>query len=292
MLKYKYCLLLLATVLVACSRPNIFVQEQQYFDQQVIGHAAIDVLKIEQQDFSLQYARSGNAKAPAIVYIHGAPGGWDNGARYLMDMELQKVAHIVSVDRPGWGGSKANDTRAQIGFSSQARMLKPLLESIKTQNDGRPVILLGHSLGASLSPYIAMEYPELVDGMVLLAGSLDPKLGKPRWYNLAASMGVVSWFLSAEMRQANREIMPLHEQLESMRNGWQALDIPVTVIHGSKDKLVFPENADFAEQVLVNADLKVLRVSGAGHFLPWENRPLIKHELLEMLEKVTLKQGQ
>lgn len=286
MLIFRCCLLLLLTILTACSRPETLVQEQLYFDEQVVGHRAVEVLKIRRQGFALQYARSGNVKAPAIVYIHGTPGGWDNGARYLMDKELQKVAHMVSVDRPGWGGSRPVDGQSSFDFAEQARILKPLLEALKEQNEGKGIILLGHSLGASLSPFIAMQYPELVDGMVLLAGSLDPKLGKPRWYNLAASMGVVSWFLNAEMRKANREIMPLHAQLESMHGGWKALDIPVTVIQGGKDKLVFPENADFAEQALINADLKIMRLPHAGHFLPWEERPIIKRELLLMLGKL------
>lgn len=283
MLKAGGCLLLLLLTLTGCSMPEVFVQEQKYFDEQVTGNQIVDVLKKEQEGFALQFARSGNVSAPAIVYIHGTPGGWDNGARYLMDQDLRKVAQVISVDRPGWGGSQAEDSHSVVDFATQARLLKPLFEEIKKESQGQDIILLGHSLGASLSPYIAMQYPELIDGMVLLAGSLDPQLGKPRWYNRAANMGVVAWFLSPQMRQANREIMPLHDQLESMRDAWAEVQMPVTIIHGLKDRLVFPKNTDFAEQVLVNAALKVVRIPDAGHFIPWENRPLVKRELLLML---------
>lgn len=286
MASLKNGLFVLVVLLTACSKPETLVREQQYFDQQVAGNANIERVTIAQAGFTLKYARSGNRQAPAIIYIHGTPGGWDNGARYLMDADLQAQAYLMSVDRPGWGGSQWHGEKPEIGFASQAERLRTLLVQVKRENGGRPIILLGHSLGASLSPYMAMEYPELVDGLVLLAGSLSPELGKPRWYNLAASMGVVSWFLSAEMRHANREIMPLQRQLEDMKDRWLEIGVPVTVIQGEKDKLVFPQNADFAEQVLGHTDLKVVRIPGAGHFLPWENRALVKSELLWMLDKL------
>lgn len=276
----------LGSFLLACSKPDIFVQEQQFFDQQVVNNPAIETRYLERGDFKLRYASAGMSDAPVVVYLHGTPGGWDNGARYLMDDQLLERALVISLDRPGWGGSQLPEGGVEASFAGQNRLLKPLFDQLDRENNHRGIILVGHSLGASLAPYIAMQNPELISGLILLSGSLDPQLGRPRWYNWAASMGVVSWFLGADMQRANDEIMQLRSQLNDMRDEWQHINMPVTVIHGMRDKLVYPENVDFAEQVLVNADLKVVRIADANHFIPWENRDLVMSEIQLMLKKI------
>jgi len=276
----------LAGFCLACSQPDIFVQERQFFDQQVVNNPALKTRYLEQGGFKLKYVSSGASDAPTVVYLHGTPGGWDNGARYLMDDQLLERAFVVSLDRPGWGESQFADGGFEASFASQNKLLKPLFERLQRENNHRGIILVGHSLGASLAPYIAMQNPELITGLILLSGSLDPQLGSPRWYNWAASMGVVSWFLGEDMRRANDEIMQLRNQLDGMRDKWQYINIPVTVMHGSLDTLVYPANVDFAEQVLTNADMKVIRIAGANHFIPWENRDLVTKEIQLMLDKL------
>jgi len=277
---------MLAVFIQACSKPDIFVEEERFIEAEVKGNAALHKGHLQQGDFSLKYVSAGSRSGPVIVYLHGTPGGWGNGVRYLTDTGLQAVAQVVSLDRPGWGGSILNADNELGSFAQQNRLLKPLIEKLHRENNGKGVILVGHSLGASLAPYLVMENPELISGLVLLAGSLDPALGKPRWYNWAASMGVVSWFLGSDMQKANREIMRLEAQLEVMRSGWADITIPVTVVQGLRDKLVSPGNADFAEQVLINADLTIIRLATANHFIPWENRELVIREIHLMLEKL------
>lgn len=278
--------LVLSVVLLACSQADIFIQEKQFFDQHVKNNPSIETRYLELGDLKLKYVSAGASDAPVVVYIHGTPGGWDNGARYLMDEKLRERARVVSLDRPGWGESLLPEGRVEASFSGQNKFLQPLFEQLNRDNHHRGIILVGHSLGASIAPYIAIQNPELISGLILIAGSLNPELGRPRWYNWAASMGVVSWFLGADMQRANDEIMQLRRQLEGMSDGWSDIKMPVTVIHGMQDKLVFPENADFAEQVLVNADLTVIRIADANHFIPWEKRDLVVKEIQLMLDKI------
>jgi len=278
--------LALAFFVSACGKPDVFVEEAHFFEAEVRGNSALNEAYFQQGDSNLKYVSSGVSTQPAVIYLHGTPGGWGNGARYLMDLTLQREAHIISLDRPGWGGSILGGGDVVANFKQQNLLLRPLLERLHAENKGQGILLVGHSLGASLAAYLAMQNPELISGLILLAGSLDPQLGKPRWYNLAASMGVVSWFLGADMQKANEEIMLLQDALKNMRSGWSELRIPVTVVQGLRDKLVYPENVDFAEKVLVNADLSVVRLAAAGHFIPWENREVVNREIHLILEKI------
>jgi len=98
-------LLALALIVSACGKAGIFVEESRFFEAVVRGNSALNEAYFRQGDFNLKYVSSGDSAKPAVIYLHGTPGGWDNGARYLMDSTLQQQAHIISLDRPGWGGS-------------------------------------------------------------------------------------------------------------------------------------------------------------------------------------------
>lgn len=272
--------------LQACFMPKIFEQEAEHFDAQVRENAAITHDYIEQSNFKLFFASAGALNKPVVVFIHGTPGSWRAGARYLTEPALLERARVVVLDRPGWGGSQLPNAGAEQSFQRQAAMIVPLLKKLRKENGNQGIILIGHSLGASLAPRIAMDYPQEVSAMLLLAGSLDPKLGAPRWYNRAASLAVVNWAIGSEMRRANAEIMALRAQLNAMNDCWSALRIPITVMQGQKDTLVSPHNIKFAARVLPSANLKIIDLEEGSHFLPWENRPRVVAETLALIDQL------
>ncbi len=93
-------------LLPACFMPNIFEQEAEHFDTQVRENTAITHDYIQQQDFKLFFASAGAVDKPAVVFIHGTPGSWRAGARYLTEPALLERARVVVLDRPGWGESQ------------------------------------------------------------------------------------------------------------------------------------------------------------------------------------------
>ncbi|MGI9286527.1 MAG: alpha/beta fold hydrolase [Pseudomonadales bacterium] len=282
----KFLIVAASCSLQACFMPKIFEQEAEYFDAQVRDNTAITYDYIEQSNFKLFFASAGALNKPVVVFIHGTPGSWRAGARYLTEPALLERARVVVLDRPGWGESKLSNTDVEHSFQKQAAMIAPLLKNLRQESGNQGIVLIGHSLGASLAPRIAMDYPEEVNAMLLLAGSLDPKLGSPRWYNRAASLAVVNWAIGSGMRRANAEIMALRTQLDAMSGCWDALRIPITVMQGQKDTLVSPHNIRFAARVMPSAKLKIIDLEEASHFLPWENRPRVVAETLELIDQL------
>lgn len=276
-------LLVFAALLTSCSKPELLVEEFRYFENHVKDHPSIDKDKHEANGSLLFYASIGGLDKPAAVFIHGTPGGWHDGARYLMDEALREQVRVVVIDRPGWGGSELSDNKIVPSFDDQVEIIASLLARLKAENGSQKVIIVGHSLGASLAPLFAMDYPELVDGLVLVSGSHDPELGSPRWYNLAASMGMVTWFLDPELKRANQEIMPLANELKEIVPRWTSIKTPVAVIQGMEDKLVSPGNASFVEKLLPASQLTVIRLENAGHFIPWEHREAVTSAIIDML---------
>src|SRR3546814_245634 len=173
----------------------------------------------------------------------------------------------------------------QVTLQLQSRLIGPLLKSLAERSNGCGIVLVGHSLGGSLVARMAIDYPQWVRGLVIITGSIDPELGKPRWYNTLASVPPVRWLTPGALAKANTEIMPLHDDLLAMVPAWADLDIPVTDIQGLTDKLVSPKNAAFARSVISPARLHVIEVADEGHFLFWDRPQMVTDAIVDLLAR-------
>jgi len=210
-----------------------------------------------------------------IVFVHGTPGSLSAFRSYLSDPVMQARYHMIAVTRPGW--ITDNDEKVP-SLEAQARALAPLL---RRDRSGKGAILMGHSYGGPVIARTAMDYPDLVSGLVFVACTGDPELSGPRWYNRIAVV-LPRFILGASLKGANAEIMPLRPQLEDMMPRWQNLAMPVLIVQGDKDRLVNHRNADFLRNVLVNADVTYVPRAGKGHFILWEEAGLIRDHIVEL----------
>lgn len=216
--------------------------------------------------------RSGS---PRIIFIHGSPGDWRSFARYLDHPALQGFGPLLAADRPGFGGSGAGAVLPEL--RAQAAALAPLLDG-----PGAPAIVVGHSLGGAVALRLAVDYPQSVRGVLLLAGSVAPQFEQPRWYNELARWRLLQPLIPDALLWSNRELYGLPQELQQLAQAWPQLRAPVYVVQGRKDALVDPRTADYLEQALAAAPHHVWRVADEGHFLLW-TRPEIVVTALQAL---------
>lgn len=227
----------------------------------------------------ITYVKARQENLPLVIFVHGSPGSLSAFIDFLADTVLLKVTQLITVDRPGFGAS--NFGYAEPSLQKQAEYLKPILE---THKGNRPIILVGHSLGGPLIARMAMDYPELIDGLVIVAGSIDPELEpNETWFRAPLATPFLKWVLPRSLRASNDEIYKLKPELQEMLPLWKNITTPTIVIQGKKDRLVPPENADFAKKMMVQAPLKVVLVDDMDHFVPWSNPELIRNSILELL---------
>jgi pimeloyl-ACP methyl ester carboxylesterase len=131
---------------------------------------------------------------------------------------------------------------------------------------------------------MAMDYPDLVDGLVLVAASIDPKL-EPReaWFRVPLSTPFLRWLVPRSFRASNDELVGLKEELEEMVPGWSQIKVPVTVIQGGKDGFVPAANADFARQMLTHAEVDFVLDPEWDHFIVWSRPELIREAVLRQI---------
>lgn len=232
----------------------------------------------------VNYASISSDTLPTIIFFHGAPGSWSAFISFLANPDLQKRAHIVSVDRPGYGYSNFGNSVPSL--EKQSELLKPLLEKYNST----PNILVGHSLGGPVIAKLAMMYPDLVDGLIMVAPSIDPELEPDEtWFRFPLHTPFLRWILPISFRVTNDEIYFLKDELELMISDWSKIKVPTVVIQGMQDSLVPPGNAEFAKQQLINADIKVMLIEDMNHFVPWTHPELIESAIYEQLDIITKK---
>jgi len=278
-------LLLFAGCAVMSVEQNPGNRAEAYFTAHDPHHGKPQHHTLAADGVTLGYATVGASGRPTVLFVHGTPGRWGDFVYFLADPQLQQLAYLVSLDRPGWGDSPFAQPPRRVTLAMQSRRIGPLLRHLAADSAGCGVVLVGHSLGGSLVARLAMDYPQWTRGVVILAGSIDPQLGKPRWYNTLAALPPLRWLTPDMLAHANTEIMPLHDDLLAMQPDWQRVQVPVTFIQGGVDRLVSPANAAFARAVLRPEQLHVIEVADAGHFLLWDRPQIVRDAIAEVLAR-------
>jgi len=136
-----------------------------------------------------------SGEGPAILMIHGL-GGQLSHFTFGVAAQLAGRFRVVAVDRPGSGWSTA---LAGADLSTQAAALAALIERLAL---GRPLVV-GHSLGGAVALALALEHPDKVAGLALLAplthmpeGDRVPEVFKGLMIRSAALRKLLAWTLA------------------------------------------------------------------------------------------------
>lgn len=219
---------------------------------------------------------------PVVMLVHGSPGSADAYLNYLADTVLSRSAHVVTLDRPGFGYTS--------GFGkpepSQAAQAAAVLAVLDRVAPGQRAVLVGHSLGGPVVCRFAMDYPERTVGLVVVAGSIDPALEPHPWWQPVVHAPPVRWLTPKSLWTSNAEIIPLERELEAMLPMWSRIVCPVRVLHATDDRLVPVANTDFARRMLTHCpDLKIEVLPTGDHFILWSQQDVVRRAILELAQK-------
>ncbi|WP_281972429.1 alpha/beta fold hydrolase [Ruegeria faecimaris] len=122
---------------------------------------------------NIHYVEKGDPSNQTVVLIHGLAGQLQHFTYALMD-KLAEDFHVIAVDRPGCGYSTRET--AELGrLPEQGRMIHEFLEAKGVSNP----ILVGHSLGGAVSLAMALDYPDKIKALALLAPLTQAMPGPP-----------------------------------------------------------------------------------------------------------------
>ncbi|MBE0477120.1 MAG: alpha/beta fold hydrolase [Coriobacteriia bacterium] len=254
-----------------------------------------------------RYMQAGEGEEPALVLLHGSGA---NAASWRPVIDgLARERRVVAFDRPGFGLTArpmpplpAGDPYAPGSAAEQTVALMDYLGVGKA-------VLVAHSAAAGVAVRAALDNPQRIEGLVLEApafdggGTLAARLLRPlmrtRWGRFYGPLAIRRTFppaaqrvlershhdarrtLTAELVSAYR--LPLRAQ-DWDRALWelsaagpdgaapalQELRVPVSVVYGSEDAIVAPQESARVAAAIRGADAAEL--AGTGH-VPHEERP-------------------
>jgi pimeloyl-ACP methyl ester carboxylesterase len=127
---------------------------------------------------------------PPIVLIHGASSNLEAMRQPLGEL-LARNHRVILIDRPGHGWS----TRARLDDSTPAAQAAMIAEALRQIGIG-PAILVVHSWSGALGARMALDDPQVVAGLVMLAPVTYPWPGGVGWYNRLIATPVIGPLLA------------------------------------------------------------------------------------------------
>ena len=264
------------------------------------------------------YSTAGD-RGPAVVLLHGGIAGSSGlaGWRFMMPFLARNGFRVYAPDRPGFGLA---DTRPEYwptrGFMSWAQFVKDFADALCLDE----FFLSGNSNGAQTAAYFAINYPERVIRMPLIATGgfsqnmgIDPtRLAKsitlPRFDGTEESMqelmnsiiyrkeAISSDLLKMRTMSGNHQkdslnaaqtfmrehaSDPNYQQQMNLRGRLDKLTIPMIYIFGKNDTFAVTENAYLQEEVLPN--IQFFYPDECGHQAQTDQPDLVNQVFLEFI---------
>jgi pimeloyl-ACP methyl ester carboxylesterase len=214
---------------------------------------------------------------PLLVMVHGAPGAWYGYQNLTDDSLLQEHFKIVSVDRLGYG--KSGYGKEELSVDLQAQAIKQIIDKENTSH--KKVYLLGRSYGAPITAWLAINYPQKFEKLVMVSPVIDPDKEKFYWFSDLGNSSLVQWCLPEMLNVATKEKFSHQREMKKMLPKWERLCTPTYVLVGEDDAVADTANYSFAKRHITNCPSVFLKLKNTGHQITRQQPELIKELLLE-----------
>jgi pimeloyl-ACP methyl ester carboxylesterase len=211
----------------------------------------------------------------SLIFLHGSGGRAEHWSK-----QMQLGPTCIALDLPGHGRSGGE---AQLRIEDYAAWVRDFLQILKPP---RPVFAAGFSMGAAISLRLALDHPEILDGLILMGtgqrmkvmptfleelhqGRSDPEFVRLGFSGAAPAQlvnGVVQDFAAAGAAVLYADFSACNDfdvtgQLDHMT-------LPTLVIAGAEDRLTPLKLAQYVADHIPGAQLEV--IPAAGHFVMME----------------------
>ncbi len=230
--------------------------------------------------------RRGQPHAGLIVMLHGLSG--DENVMWVFDHALPRSATVIApralfaseLGGYSWTRSVAHDNADGVDFQEASVRLSRFVNEVIPlyQVDAQRVILMGFSQGAALSYAYSLAHPEMLRGVIALAGFLPHQSSTPPPPDSAhAFPGTpptprwgVGQVVPAERERARQNALPHY-----------------LIIHGTHDEAVPIDRAREARSVLEGRGAAVeYHEHRVGHKVSAQGMQEIAHWVNKSLEEV------
>jgi pimeloyl-ACP methyl ester carboxylesterase len=177
----------------------------------------------------VNYVDIGSGKGPAVVFVHGLGGCWQNWLENLPRVARERRA--IAMDLPGFAYSEM--PREKITISRYADWVVQLVRELGIEE---PVSLVGNSMGGFIVAEIGIRHPDACDRIALVSAagiSITNLRRRPVLTTARVTAAVTNFFLARRKRLVSRPALR-HAMLGYVARHPTRLkpDLALEIMHG------------------------------------------------------------
>ncbi|VBB43422.1 Alpha/beta hydrolase fold containing protein [uncultured Paludibacter sp.] len=174
MKKNIFNLLIIMVLISGCSTPYQAAKGIKSFNELQYKYP-VNKVHLPQSGYDIAYTDMGSGDK-TVIMIHGL-GSYLRAWERNME-EVSKTARVIAIDLPGYGkSSKEPHDGAMIFY---AEIIKEFVKQLELKN----IVIVGHSMGGQIAMTTALQYPDMVKGLILVdpAGFERFTKGQKQWF--------------------------------------------------------------------------------------------------------------
>lgn len=226
----------------------------------------------------------GRTDAPSVLWLHGNGGCRSHGlTRAKLLVSCGYAVLMISLRCHGDSTGIYHD----VGY--QARHdIHAAVDFLEARRPGRPVIVIGNSMGAAAAVFAASELGHRVHGYVLESPYQDLKVAVWNRTDAYLPLGLREIAYSG-LRIVGPIFLPHLEEISPLKAiAGIPQDVPVLILAGVADRLARPAEAKALYQ-RVTTHGKLVFIPGAGHGNLYHSAPVLySHAVLEFCREISL----
>ena len=248
------------------------------------------------------------ASSQTAVLIHGLSE--ERSVWSQQEPFLQRSMNVISYDIRGFGASPVGAGNGTVGQMADD------LAQILSAHRAAPAWLVGFSMGGVIAQRFALDFPQMVQGLVLIASScmvgrtgvafFKDRIEQATQGGLEALASITANDARGCFSMGDEQLIAQYQQLRTAAvkdvNGYLnacramlrladepimpelgSIDCPTMVLAGEHDPYCPPRASEMIADVIPGAELTV--IPGAGHCMHWEARDITNDLILEFIER-------